>query len=45
MSDEIRMASATATSYNIYQDVNTVATGVTGTTYTVEELKAGRNPW
>ena len=34
-------ASATATSYNIFQGGNSVATGVTGTTYTVEELKAG----
>ncbi len=34
-------ASAKATSYNIFQGGNSVATGVTGTTYTVEELKAG----
>ena len=36
-------ASATATSYNIFQGGNSVATGVTGTTYTVEGLNAGRN--
>ena len=34
-------ASATATSYNVYQGANIVATGVTGTSYTVEGLDAG----
>ena len=32
---------ATATSYNVYQGGNSVATGITGTSYTVEGLDAG----